>query len=198
MTVWSNSLQKRRHKNKVDSLGYLKFAVANSFRMKKLKLRRERKQKQKDVQRQRLEDRAGLSYKRPERFTKSTPVFQCTKYNSETKERTLEADKANLPKSEKTNVRRNILHNISNFNYNRTSQTPRSDLVRNIIENNNNNSATELLLSNGNNSVTKYNIIDPETRHKMKLLEIKSQIKSNSEHFEKLFLLKQRLQNKTF
>ena len=191
MTVWSNTLQKRHHKKKVDSLGYLKFAVANSFRLKKLRHKKERKQKQKDVQRKRLEDRA-------EKFSKSTPVFQCTKYNSQTKERTLEADKENLPpKSEKVNVRRNILLNINNFSYNPTHQTPRSDLFSNKIENNNN-SATELLLSNGNNSVTKYNLIDPATRHKMKLMEINSQIKSNLDHLEKLCLLKKRLQSKKF
>ena len=164
MTEWSNTVEKRRRKKKADSLAYLKFALTNSYRMRRLKLREERRQKQKDELRRELEEKAALSQKlNKNEFFKRVPIVLCTKDNSLTKERTLEADKEDLPKvetsqkSEIRNVRRKILCNISNINSNPTqlSLTPKTDIVSHIIENNNNNNPAELLLSDGNNSMTK-------------------------------------------
>ena len=203
MTEWSNTVEKRRRKKKADSLGYLKFAITNSYRMRRLKLREERRQQQKEELRKELEEKAALRKKNE--FFKRVPIVLCTKYNSTTKERTLEADKKDLPKvdisqkSEIRNVRRKILCNISNINSNPTQLSPtlRTDIVSQIIENNNNNPA-ELLLSDGNNSMSKYKLNDLATLNEMKFQEINLQRKRTLDHLKKVRRLERNMLNKTF
>ena len=65
------TMENRRRKKKVDSLGYLKFALTNCYRMRRKKLREERKQLQKAVLTRELEEIAALSTKQLEQAAES-------------------------------------------------------------------------------------------------------------------------------